>query len=90
MEFVLIWIVCGIVGAMIASSRGGSGPGGFFLGLLLGPLGVIITLFMGGEKEMAAKQLAAGEKKKCPRCAELVQPDALICKHCSHEFEVTA
>ena len=27
------------------------------------------------------------QKKKCPMCAELVQPDAKVCKHCGHKFE---
>jgi len=25
--------------------------------------------------------------KKCPKCAELVQMDALVCKHCGNKFE---
>lgn len=27
------------------------------------------------------------QMKKCPMCAELVQPDAKVCKHCGHKFE---
>ena len=26
--------------------------------------------------------------KKCPMCAESVQPDALVCKHCGHSFSL--
>jgi len=25
-------------------------------------------------------------EKKCPRCAESIKKDALVCKHCGHEF----
>ncbi|MCW2521323.1 MAG: hypothetical protein JWR46_3942 [Mycobacterium sp.] len=31
-------------------------------------------------------EVDAASKKKCPECAELVQRDALVCKHCSHRF----
>lgn len=30
----------------------------------------------------------ASEKKKCPACAEAILYDALICKHCRHEFSI--
>lgn len=26
-------------------------------------------------------------KKRCPQCAETVQPDARVCKHCGHRFD---
>jgi Arc/MetJ family transcription regulator len=28
--------------------------------------------------------------KKCPQCAELVKPDARICRFCQHKFETAA
>lgn len=84
--FIVFWLICGGVAAMIANSRGGDGMMGFIAGVLLGPLGIVVACFMGGEKAVADKQLADGAMKKCPRCAELVQPDAQICKHCGHEF----
>lgn len=85
--WIVFWLLCGGVAAMIASSKGSSGWVGFIVGALLGPFGIIIAFFIGGEQAQGQKQLAAGEKKKCPRCAELVQPDALVCKHCGNEFE---
>jgi hypothetical protein len=27
-----------------------------------------------------------GSMKKFPRCAEIIKRDALVCKHCGHEF----
>ena len=42
---VIIWICFGIIGAMIASSKGNSGFGGFLLGILLGPIGILIAYF---------------------------------------------
>lgn len=90
MVFIVFWLICGGVAAMIASSKGGSGLIGFLVGALLGPIGIIVAFFLGDEKAAAAGQIAAGERKKCPKCAELVQPDALVCKHCGHEFAVSS
>ena len=86
MGFVIFWILCGVVGAMIASSKGGNGLIGFLLGLFLGPIGVIISFFVGSPAGQVAKSVASGLMKKCPRCAEAVLPDAQVCKHCGHEF----
>lgn len=89
MIFVVIWVICGVFGYMIADSRGGSGLMGALLGFMLGPIGVLCTFFMSGEQAKAGQQIESGAKKKCPRCAELVQPDALVCRHCGGEFEAT-
>lgn len=83
---IVFWLMCGGIAAAIASSKGGSGLVGFLFGALLGPFGVLFAFFLGGDKALAEKEMAAGAKKKCPRCAELVQPEALVCKHCGHEF----
>jgi hypothetical protein len=34
----------------------------------------------------AGEQLPQRLRKKCPECAELVQPDARVCKHCGFRF----
>jgi hypothetical protein len=39
----VIWIVCAVVGALIAEHRGGKAWAGAGLGLILGPLGVLIV-----------------------------------------------
>ena len=42
----IIWVVCGIIAAAIAGGKGRSGCGGFAIGFLLGPLGIIWALVM--------------------------------------------
>jgi Uncharacterised protein family UPF0547 len=83
---IVFWLMCGGLAAMIASAKGGSAGLGFLVGALFGPFGIIAAFFMGGEEQKADKDVAAGTHKKCPRCAEIVKADALVCKHCGHEF----
>lgn len=87
---IAFWAACALAGAVIVSSKGGNGITGLLVGGLLGPIGVIITCFMRVDAEAASKQLLAGTRKKCPRCAELVQSEALVCRYCAHEFDQAA
>ena len=42
--FALIWLAFGVAGGMMMSSKGRSGCGGFFLGFVLGPIGLAFAL----------------------------------------------
>jgi hypothetical protein len=56
----------------------------FFLSLLLSPLvGFIAALAMSPDEKKVA---AAQGKKRCPQCAEYVQPEAKICRFCQYKF----
>ena len=67
--FVLVWIVCALLGAIIGSRKGEAGSG-FLIGLVFGPLGVLFAL------------LSSGNRKPCPHCKEPIQKKAEICPHC--------
>jgi hypothetical protein len=85
MTYLIIWICLGIVGAMIADSKGNNGCGGFILGVLLGPIGLLITYFSSDNE--INKQQKRGNTKKCPYCAEFVKNEAVVCKHCGRTLE---
>ena len=81
MEYIIIWIVCGIGAAAIASSKGRSAGAWFLGGLLLGPIGLLIVGFMG------APAPNVSSVRKCPFCAETILREAKVCKHCGREVE---
>ncbi len=72
MGFVVFWLLCGVVSAMIGEKKG-EGCLGFFFGLLLGPIGIVIAL------------LSKGNRKVCPFCKELINRDATVCPKCQRD-----
>lgn len=78
MELLVLWLVMGGVGAVIANARGSNPWAGFGLGLLLGPIGWIISALTGPQK------------KRCQYCGERVLLSAKVCKHCGAVWRTPA
>lgn len=69
------WVVFGGgVGAAVAHCKGRDIGYGFLLGLLLGPMAFILYFRMADAPNPTVR--------KCPHCAELVNAEAKLCKHC--------
>jgi hypothetical protein len=82
---ILIWLAFGVVSAVIASNKGNSGCMAFIMGVLLGPIGFLISLGTSANKDELRKR--SGDTKQCPYCAEYVKKEAIVCKHCGRRIE---
>lgn len=77
-------LVFGLIGVALGA-RKGRPFAGFVFGVLLGPIGWLIVAV--GPDVKATEQ--ATLMRKCPHCAELVQPGAKVCKHCRRDIAPT-
>src|SRR5689334_19654363 len=96
--WLIVAFVCGLVGSAIGSGKGRQGAG-FALGALFGIFGILIIAVMSPTPEAQAEmneEVAAAQAqlaqatgrnestlRRCPWCAELIQPAAKICRYCN-------
>lgn len=81
--------------AYVASEKGRSGPGFFFLSFFFSFLvGILVALAVpsvgnasaqGGNPSSA--KFIQDEPRLCPYCAEEIKWEASVCKHCSRDIE---
>lgn len=71
----IIWVIPGTIGALLAKRKARSMSGWFFLCAFFQPA-IIVIAFLSPKKEVR------GKYRECPSCKEFVRWKATICKHC--------
>lgn len=96
---ILAWLLFGIVSAIIAKKKGRSGCAWFFLGVLLGPFGLILAFAAPSEREPATplsqtqasepptKSPQAPDYWTCPRCGSSNSKKLNRCGNCGYSEE---
>lgn len=75
MWYALGWLVAAVVLGCLADNRGRNWFGWMLLAMLISaPLAALVLLLV--------KDQSGGQTARCPACAELVRPEAKVCKHC--------
>ena len=87
MNIVSVWILCGVVSAVVASYKGRSRCGWFVLGAILGPFGLILSLVIPSNAvKIEREAIQSGAYQKCPYCAALIRTEAVKCRYCGSDL----
>jgi hypothetical protein len=77
LRYVILLIIAGLVGSIIATRKGRS-PIWWFILCVVFPLFIIVIALL-------PPMVSKGYTKKCSYCAEIIKEDANYCKHCGKE-----
>jgi hypothetical protein len=89
LAFLGFFIIVGHFTGKIAADKGKTYNNYFWLGFLLGLIGLLIVALMGEQipqRVNVVSEDSLEDQKKCKYCAELIKKDAIFCKHCKNNL----
>ena len=78
-------LLSGYAGMTVWARKGGKPGGGFFVGGLLGALGVFILVLAKPRQTEIDSVMRSRGLAQCPHCAEPIKREAQVCRHCRRE-----
>ena len=79
MIVIVLYMVCIVISGIVASHKNRSVVGWILLNLFLSPLCLLVLLAL-------SPLHGASAERKCPSCAEWVNKEAVVCKHCGKDL----
>jgi len=86
MEIAIVAALLGLIPATIAHKKGRRFAPWWLYGFLLFIVALPHALLLKSRLEQIEVQPAARGLKKCPFCAEMIKPDARVCRFCGRDL----
>ena len=80
----------GYAGMTVWARKGGRPGGGFFVGGLLGALGVFILVLAKPRQSEVESVARSRGLVPCPHCAEPIKHEANVCRYCQRDVRAAA